>query len=136
MNTLMGIGWTIGVQEFDSQRGLRIFLFTYVSRTALGSTQPLIQWVPGALSLGVKRPGREVDHSPPCSADVKSAWSYTSTPPLRLHGVMLTSVQRHLCLCLYIKIYCRACFWVTAKMKITKRRQYSLYRHGVIQNPH
>jgi hypothetical protein len=29
------------------------------------------QWVPGALSLGVKRPGREADHSPPSSADVK-----------------------------------------------------------------
>jgi hypothetical protein len=33
--------------------------------TALGPTQPPIQWVPGALSLGVKRPGREADHSPP-----------------------------------------------------------------------
>jgi hypothetical protein len=31
---------------------------------ALGPTQPSIQWVPGALSLGVKRPGREADHSP------------------------------------------------------------------------
>jgi hypothetical protein len=30
-----------------------------------------IQWVPGALSLGVKRPGREADHSPPSSAEVK-----------------------------------------------------------------
>jgi hypothetical protein len=27
------------------------------SRTALGPTQPPIQWVPGALTLGVKRPG-------------------------------------------------------------------------------
>jgi hypothetical protein len=26
---------------------------------------PPIKWVPEALSLGVKRPGREVDHSPP-----------------------------------------------------------------------
>jgi hypothetical protein len=34
----------------------------------------------GALSLGVKRPGREADHSPPSSSDVKNAWSYTSTP--------------------------------------------------------
>jgi hypothetical protein len=34
-------------------------------------TQPPIQWVPGALSPGVKRPGREVDHSPPASAEVK-----------------------------------------------------------------
>jgi hypothetical protein len=29
---------------------------------------------------GVKRPGREADHSPPYSAEVKNAWSYTSTP--------------------------------------------------------
>jgi hypothetical protein len=43
-------------------------------------TQPPIQWVPGALSLGVKRSGREADHSPPSSAKVKNAWSYTSTP--------------------------------------------------------
>jgi hypothetical protein len=33
--------------------------------------QPPIQWVPEALSLGVKQPGREADHSPPSSADVK-----------------------------------------------------------------
>jgi hypothetical protein len=36
-----------------------------------GLTQPPIKWVPGSLSLGVKRPGREVDHSPPSSAEVK-----------------------------------------------------------------
>jgi hypothetical protein len=51
--------------------GLGIFLFTTVSRTALGPTQPPIQWVPGALSLGVKWPGREADHSPPSSAKVR-----------------------------------------------------------------
>jgi hypothetical protein len=49
-----------------------------------------IQWVSGALSLGVKRPGHEADHSPPSSAEVKNAWSYTSTPPIRLHGVVLS----------------------------------------------
>jgi hypothetical protein len=31
-------------------------------------------------SLEVKRTGREADHSPPSSAEVKNAWSYTSTP--------------------------------------------------------
>jgi len=36
--------------------------------------------LPGALFLGVKRPGHEADHSPPSSAEVKNAWSYTSTP--------------------------------------------------------
>jgi hypothetical protein len=47
---------------------------------ALGFTQTLIQWVPGALSPGVKRPEREADHSPPPSAEVKKMWFYTSTP--------------------------------------------------------
>jgi hypothetical protein len=61
------------------QQGLGIFLFT-MSRTALVSTQPPIHWVPGALSLGVHQPGCEADHSPPPSAEVKNAWSYTSTP--------------------------------------------------------
>jgi hypothetical protein len=64
-------GSTIGVLEFDSRRGLGIFLLTTASRTALGPTQPPIQWVQEALSLGVKRPGREADHSPPSSAKVK-----------------------------------------------------------------
>jgi hypothetical protein len=35
-------------------------------------------------------PGREADHSRPSSAEVKNAWSYTSTPPIRLHGVVLS----------------------------------------------
>jgi hypothetical protein len=51
-----------------------------VSRTALGPTQPPNQWVKGALSLGVKRPGREAHHLPPSSAEAKNAWSYISTP--------------------------------------------------------
>jgi hypothetical protein len=33
-----------------------------MSGMALGPTQPPIQWVSGALSLGVKRPEREADH--------------------------------------------------------------------------
>jgi len=39
---------------------------------ALRPTQPPIQWVSGALSLGVKRPGRETDHSPQSIAEVKN----------------------------------------------------------------
>jgi hypothetical protein len=30
--------------------------------------------------MGVKRPGREADHSHPSSAEVKKSWSYTSIP--------------------------------------------------------
>jgi hypothetical protein len=51
--------------------GLGIFLFTTVSRKALRPTQPPIQWVPRDLSLRVKRPGSEADHSPPSSVEVK-----------------------------------------------------------------
>jgi hypothetical protein len=61
----------MGVLGFDSRRGLGIFLFTTACRTALGPTKPPIQWLPGALSLGVERPGREADHSPLSSAEVK-----------------------------------------------------------------
>jgi hypothetical protein len=65
------------------------FLFSKSSRPTLGPTQPPIQWVPGALSPGMKQPGREADHSPPTSADVKKMWNYTSSPPILLHGVVL-----------------------------------------------
>jgi hypothetical protein len=35
----------------------------------------------GDLSPGVKRPGRQADHWPSTSAEVKNTWVYTSTPP-------------------------------------------------------
>jgi hypothetical protein len=81
------MGWTIGVLGFDFQRGRGIFLFTTASKTALGPTQPPIQWVPGALSLEVKRPGSVADHSLPSSAEVKECVElylhYPSTPSWR-----------------------------------------------------
>jgi hypothetical protein len=69
---------------FGSWQGQRYCLFTTASRPALGPTQPPIQWVPG-----VKRPGLEADQSHPSSAEVQNAWSYTSTPAVRLHGMVL-----------------------------------------------
>jgi hypothetical protein len=65
-----------------------ILLFVTASRPVLGPIQPPIQWVPWALSQEVKRPGREADRSPPSSTEVKNAMSYTSTPSVRLHGVV------------------------------------------------
>jgi hypothetical protein len=35
----------------------------------------------GLFFRGVKQPGREAEHSPPASAEVKKMWIYTSTPP-------------------------------------------------------
>jgi hypothetical protein len=56
------------------------FFFSTLSEPALGSTQLSIQCISGALSLEVKRQGREADHSPLTSAEVKKTWIYTSTP--------------------------------------------------------
>jgi len=83
------LGYGLDDQWFMSWQGLGIFLFTTMSRPALGPTQPLIQWVPGVISLGVKKLGCEADHSPPPSAEVKNVWSYISTPPVCLHGIVI-----------------------------------------------
>jgi hypothetical protein len=44
---------------------------------------------PASYSVGIRVPsqglsgrGREVDHSPPSSPELKNEWSYTSTPPI------------------------------------------------------
>ena len=36
---------------------------------------------------GVKRPGRNVDHTPSSSAEIENEWSYTSTPAMLLPGL-------------------------------------------------
>jgi hypothetical protein len=77
-------------REFETRQGLGIFIFTTASRPALEPTQPPIQWLPEALSLMVKRPDREADHSPPSSTEVKNEWSYTFIPPIRLYSVVLS----------------------------------------------
>ena len=56
------------------------------SRPTLAPIQLPIQWVPGALSQGVKWPGSEADHSPPISAEVRNSWIHTSIPQYALMG--------------------------------------------------
>jgi hypothetical protein len=65
------------------------FLIT-VSRLAMGPTRPPIQRILETPTLGVKRPGREADQSSPSSTEVKNAWSYTSTNPIHLRGVLFS----------------------------------------------
>jgi hypothetical protein len=86
----VALGYGLDDRGSESRQRLGIFLFTTTSRPALGPTQSPIQWVPGVLSLRVKRPGREADQSPTSSAEVKNVWSYTSASPIRLHGVVLS----------------------------------------------
>jgi hypothetical protein len=64
-------------------------IFFLFARPDLGPTRPPIQWVPGTVTVGAKRPRCEASHPPPYSAEVKNAWSYTFTSRRRLHGVML-----------------------------------------------
>jgi hypothetical protein len=78
-------GLWAGRSGFDSRHGLGIFSLRYRAKAILGLTQPPIEWIPG-----IKRPGRQTDHSLPSRADVKNAWRYTSTPPIRLHCVVLS----------------------------------------------
>jgi hypothetical protein len=62
-------GWMIGGESPD--RGWEFFSSPPCPDRLWGPPS-LLLWVPGALSLGVKRP--------PFSAEVKNSWSYTSTP--------------------------------------------------------
>jgi hypothetical protein len=84
------MGCTTERSEFSPGR-VKNFLFSASSRPDLGPTQPPIQWVPGSLSPGIKRQGREADYSPPASAEVMKLWIYTSTPPYAFMAYCLIS---------------------------------------------
>jgi hypothetical protein len=84
MVSIVGIvtGYMAGRPMGRSSSLVRVknFFFYMLSRPALGSTQPPIHWVPWALSPGVKRQGRQADHSPPTSAEFRKILIYASTP--------------------------------------------------------
>jgi hypothetical protein len=84
------IGCELDDPGIDSWRENNTFLFLETSRPALGPTKLPVQWfwVSGwLLNLGVKRLGREPNHSPLYVAKVKNEWSYTSAPLIRCHGL-------------------------------------------------
>jgi hypothetical protein len=82
--------------------------------------RPYRLWVPpgilssgylGALSAGVKWPGREADHSPPASAEVKNTWRFTSAPKLTGHTLCVND-----------------CFWnmFTATLPVLLSEHYAM----------
>jgi hypothetical protein len=76
------VGIATGYGLDDRGVGVRVAVGSRIfSSPRLESTQPPIQWVPEALSPGVKRSGREADHSPPASAEDNKIWICTSTTP-------------------------------------------------------
>jgi hypothetical protein len=56
------------------------FLFSITSSPTLRPTQHSIQWVPKAVSPGVKRQEREADHSYLSSAEVKKGGAIAPLP--------------------------------------------------------
>jgi len=56
--------------EFDPWQKQEILPFSQTTRPAVGSIQPPIQWIPGALSSGIMQLKLVVDHSPPSCAMV------------------------------------------------------------------
>ena len=66
----------------------KIYIFFLVPSDRLWSPSSLLLSMHGGTFPGIKRPGRDSDHSPPFSTEVKQQLSYTSTPPyvVHLHG--------------------------------------------------
>jgi hypothetical protein len=63
---------------------------SYRKMTMQTVIKPPIQWVLGDRLPGVKRPGREADHSPPSSAEVRNGGAIPPLPHTRTsHVVML-----------------------------------------------
>jgi hypothetical protein len=60
--------------------GEEISVFTAASRSAPGYIQLPVYWAQGVSFTEGKVEGHEADHSPPSRAEIKNAWSYTSTP--------------------------------------------------------
>jgi hypothetical protein len=48
-----------------------IFLLVTTSRPTLEPTEPLVEWIQGALSSGIKQMWHNADHSPPSNTEVK-----------------------------------------------------------------
>jgi hypothetical protein len=75
---LSAVGIATGYRLDDRGKG-RNFLLSMSSRPVLGLFRSPIQWVPVAISPGLKPPGRETDHSPSSSAEDRNGGAI---PPL------------------------------------------------------
>jgi len=77
----------------------------------MGPTQPPIQFVPGAFTLRVKRPGCKAYHSPPSSAEVNECvelYLHSLNTPSSI-GAQLKTAQGQLYLYLYLFAWQHVC---------------------------
>jgi hypothetical protein len=91
----LATGWTTGGDRGSmSGRGGRIFPLASVSKPALWPTQPPVQWVPGALSPGLKRGrGMTLTTHPHLVPRSRTSRSYTSSPPSAFMACSGTSLM-------------------------------------------
>lgn len=68
--------------EFDSLQDYEVFFF-FLFRASRRNLGP-IQWVPGAISPEVNRPGGEFCYSPSLYAEIKNAWGLHLHSPMSL----------------------------------------------------
>lgn len=87
-------GYWLDDPGFDSYKGQQIFHISRISRSVQGPIRPSFQSVPGALVLGVKGPGNEVDFSCPSVTEVKNERSCTSAPSVCLCCIHKGKVTR------------------------------------------
>jgi hypothetical protein len=70
-------GWTAGVLI---QAVARYFYLLHFVQTGSGAHPASYPMATECCYAGVKRPRRDAGYSPPCIAEVKNTWIYTSTP--------------------------------------------------------
>jgi hypothetical protein len=78
---LTGIALGYGLDDRDSRVPVLAAAGNFSLHLLWGPSSLLFNGYRELFPWGLKRPGREADHSPPSSAEVKNAWSYTSTSP-------------------------------------------------------
>jgi hypothetical protein len=81
---------------WDGRSGVRVpagdgnFSLRHSAQNGSGDHPPSCPMGTRGSFLGVKWSVSETDYSHPSSTEVKNAWRYNSTPPIHLHGVVLS----------------------------------------------
>jgi hypothetical protein len=82
------LGYGLDDWGFESREELRISLHHRIQTSSGAHLASYPTATRGSFS------GGKADHSHPASAEVKKAWNYTATPPIRLHDAVLGKEKR------------------------------------------
>jgi hypothetical protein len=105
-------------------------------RHCSGVTQLSIQWLPETRTQGVKRLGHEADHPPPCSAEVKNPWSYTSSPQYVFMAWCLVLSLLCITLAFWLREYRERPSWTTSPHPKTWTAMLLLRRGSTLATGH